>query len=266
MRSIAKSLIKIANELDTRGHTGLADRLDKIVLAMADSGRDDMVMPQGEAAITEEQPGSAAKRKAESQQMLQVQKLLNRYIKKLEESRGEVYVDPTSPDIKAGDKIFQKVTPENGKVGEQRTWTAINLTFPWKPGVDYKNYAQLIKLLQGEIAKLDASTDDMLQSRLEARQEDEREIMSLWSRIIGLDYDPADAAKYKVNNFVELLDKLENLPPQRGPTDALHRKADELAIIAKGIKADPGKTADLVEWLRAYMSDRLAAVESESED
>lgn len=249
MRSIAKSLIKIANELDTRGHTGLADRLDKIVLAMA-----------------EEKPSEDSRSSTESQQMLQVQKLLNRYMKKLEESRGDAYVDPTSPGVEAGDRVFQNVTPENGKVGEPRTWTAINLTFPWKPGVDYKNYYQLIKLLQGEIAKLDASTDEMLQSQLEARQEDEREIMSLWSRIIGLDYDPADAAKYKVNNFVELLDKLENLPPQRGPTDALHRKADELAIIAKGIKADPGKTADLVEWLKDYMSDRLAAVESESED
>lgn len=253
MRSIAKSLIKIANELDTRGHTGLADRLDKIVLAMADAGSDDMEMTQGEATISDEQPGSAAKRKAESQQMLQVQKLLNKYLN-IADAMNQT---PRSE----GQDI-----PENGKVGDPRTWTAINLTFPWKPGVDYKNYAQLIKLLQGEIARLDASADEMLQSRLEARQEDEREIMSLWSRIIGLDYDPADAAKYKVNNFVELLDKLENLPPQRGPTDALHRKADELAIIAKGIKADPGKTADLVEWLKAYMSDRLAAVESESED
>lgn len=249
MRSIAKSLIKIANELDTHGHAGLADRLDKIVLAMA-----------------EEKRSEDSRSSAESQQMLQVQKLLNRYIKKLEESRGDVYVDPTSPDIKAGDKTFQKVTPENGKVGEPRTWTAINRTFPWKPGVHYKNYSQLIKLLQGELAKLDASTDEMLQSQLEARQEDEREIMSLWSRIIGLDYDPADAAKYKVNNFVELLDKLENLPPQRGPTDALHRKADELAEVAKRIKADPGRTADLVEWLKNHMSGRLAAVESESED
>lgn len=261
MRSIAKSLIKIANELDTHGHTGLADKLDKIVLAMADAGGDDMEMTQGEATVGDGQPGSAAKRKSESQQMLQVQKLLNKYL-----DTAEIIGRPSPKQLGSwGESI-----PENGKVGDPRTWTAINLTFPWKPGVDYKNYYQLIKLLQGEIAKLESSGTAEIQARSDAVQENEREALSLWSRIIGMDYDPADAAKYKVTSFDELLDKLQNLPPQRGPSDALHRRADELAYIAKEIKNDPvgtrDSTANLIEWLDAYLSDRLAAVESESED
>lgn len=250
MKSIAKSLIKIANELDNRGHTGLADRLDKIVLAMAGAGADDVEVSEDEA-----------KRKAESQQMLQVQKLLNRYLDTAETIRR-----PSPKQLGSwGDRI-----PENGKVGDPRTWTAINLSFSWKPGVDYSNYAQLIKLLQGEIAKLQDSAIAAAQDRANAVQEDEGEVLSLWSRIIGMDYDPTDAAKYKVSSFDELLDKLENLPPQRGPEDALHRKADELADIAKKIKNDPvgsaDSTASLVECLKGYMSDRLAAVQSENED
>jgi hypothetical protein len=258
MKSIAKSLIKIANELDTRGHTGLADRLDRIVLAMTDADADDIEMSLEEA---NEPIGSAAKRKAESQQMLQVQRLLNRYL-----DTAETIGRPPPKQLGS----WGQSIPENGKTGDPRTWTAINLTFPWKPGVDYKNYDQLIKLLQGEIAKLQDSEIAATQARSDAVQEDEREALSLWSRIIGMDYDPADATRYKVSSFLELLDKLENLPPQRGPADALHRKAEELAYLAKQIKNDPAgsrdSTADLVERLGSYLSDRLGAVESESED
>jgi|GEM_PF-5633879 len=266
MKSIAKSLIKIANELDTRGHTGLADRLDKIVLAMTAEGADDIEMSLDEAKVSDEPVGSAAKRKAakrkaESQQMLQVQRLLNKYL-----DTAEIIRRPMPKQLGSwGGSI-----PENGKTGDPRTWTAINLSFPWKPGVDYKNYTQLIKLLQGEIAKLESSERAPMMARSDAVQEDEREVLSLWSRIIGMDYDPADAAKYKVSSFLDLLDKLENLPPQRGPEDALHRKAEELAYLAKQIKNAPDdsrdSTDDLVEWLKSYMSDRLAAVQSESED
>jgi len=259
MKSIAKSLIKIANELDTRGHTGLADRLDKIVLAM--TAGEDFEVSMGAPEVTDDPAGSAAKRKTESQQMLQVQRLLNQYL-----DTAETIGRPAPKQLGSwGGSI-----PENGKTGDPRTWTAINLSFPWKPGVDYKNYTQLIKLLQGEIDALESSERAAMMARSDAVQEDEREVLSLWSRIIGMDYDPADAAKYKVSSFLDLLDKLENLPPQRGPEDALHRKAEELAYLAKQIKNDPSgsrdSTAGLVEWLKAYMSDRLAAVQSESED
>jgi hypothetical protein len=261
MKSIAKSLIKIANELDTRGHTGLADRLDKIVLAMTDAGADGIEMSEDKAKVSDEPAGSAAKRKAESQQMRQVQRLLNKYL-----DTAETIGRPAPKQLGSwGGSI-----PENGKTGDPRTWTAINLSFPWKPGVDYKNYTQLIKLLQSEIDALESSARAATMARSDAVQEDEREVLSLWSRIIGMDYDPADAAKYKVSSFLDLLDKLENLPPQRGPEDALHRKAEELAYLAKQIKNDPSgsrdSTAGLVKWLKAYMSDRLAAVQSESED
>lgn len=257
MKSIAKSLIKIANELDTRGHTGLADRLDKIVLAMTGEDADE---PEDEDKVSDEPAGSAAKRKAESQQMLQVQQLLNRYL-----DRAETIGRPPPKQLGS----WGQSIPENGKVGDPRTWTAINLTFPWRPREHYSNYTQLIKLLQGEIAELESSKGAAMMARSDAVQKDVREVLSLWSRIIGMDYDPADAKKYKVSSFLDLLDKLENLPPQRGPADALHRKADELAYLAKEIKNDPvgsASRAGLVEWLKAYMSDRLTAVQSESED
>lgn len=261
MKSIAKSLIKIANELDTRGHTGLADRLDKIVLAMTGEDADDIETPEDEAKVSDEPAGSAAKRKAESQQMLQVQQLLNRYL-----DTAETIGRPPPKQLGS----WGQSIPENGKVGDPRTWTAINLTFPWKPREHYSNYTQLIKLLQGEIAELESSEGAATMARPDAVQEDERKVLSLWSRIIGMDYDPADAAKYKVSSFLDLLDKLENLPPQRGPADALHREAEALAYLAKQIKNDPvgsrDSTAGLVEWLKSYMSDRLAAVQSESED
>ena len=89
--------------------------------------------------------------------------------------------------------------------------------------------------------------------------------MQSWDRLINLEYDPADAAKYRVTSFEALLDMLQSLPQQRrGPTDALHRRADELFDLAKEIKSNPAKSQDLVGWLDAFITD-AEATETEEE-
>lgn len=258
MKLIAKSLIKIANELDDRGHIGLANRLDKIIIAIANEEDSMSMADEGEgmsvgSPSTTAQPAAPVAKKPsdnQAQQMLQVQKLFNAYVKAKEETQGISHAD--------------KFTPENGKVGDRRTWTAIGLEFNWKPGVDYKNYKQLIALLEKEIKKVELGTAKSQVDLLTKLRADQKAAMEYWDRIIKMDYDPGDAANYKINTFDDLLNKLENLPPQPGPTDALHQKAEELAYLAKEIKANPDKSSGLVEWLKSYLSDVAAAVESEN--
>lgn len=244
MKSIAKSLIKIANELDTRGHTVLADRLDQMVWDMTTNYEID----EHEVKVSDEPVGSAAKRKLESQQMLQVQKLINRYL-----ATAETIGSP--PPRQLGSS--RKSIPENGKTGDHRTWTYLSQAFGWVPGKDYRNYAQLAKLLKTEIDKLMAQDVEKLTAA-------EGVVLQSWDRLIDLEYDPADAKKYRVTSFDALLDMLQNLPQQRGADDALHRVANELVYLAKEIMANPAKSQDLVEWLDAFITD-AEATETEEE-
>jgi len=266
MKLIAKSLIKIANELDDRGHTDLANRLDKVIVAianddgmsmvdegegmsMADGGAD-MSVGSPSATTQPATPGAKAPSDSQAQQMLQVQKLFNAYVKAQEEAHGIPHAD--------------KIIPENGKVGDRRTWTAINLEFKWKPVADHKNYKQLIALLEKELNKVKLSTAKSQVALLTARRANEKAAMEYWDRIINMDYDPGDAANYKINTFDDLLNKIENLPPQRGQADELHSKAEELAWLAKEIKADPSRSNELVEWLKAYLESIKEEVEAEA--
>lgn len=237
MNKIIKDIIALASELDQQGFTRLAGALDKIAEDVAGKAHSVSVeVPHGKKFNT------AMGRVDEG--MLEVQRLFNRYIDLREASLPFIQQE--------ADRLS-----ENGKVGDRRTWTSLSQTFDWQPVTDYKNYAQLAKLLNTEIDKL--MTQDV--EKLTAA---EGVVLQSWDRLIDLEYDPADAAKYRVTSFDGLLNMLQNLPQQRGPVDALHRVADELVYLAKEIKANPAKSQDLVDWLDAFITD-AEATETEEE-
>lgn len=253
MNKIIKDIIAFASELDQQGFTRLAGALDKIAEDVAGKA------PSISVEVPRGKKSNAAMGRVD-EGMLEVQRLFNNYVNLRETMAGINYTDPSSPDLKDGDGAFIKAVPENGKVGDRTTWTAINLEFGWQPGKDYKNYAQLAKLLKTEIAK---ATESQAQD-VEKLTAAEGVALQSWDRLIDLEYDPADAAKYRVTSFDALLDMLQNLPQQRGPADALHRVADELVYLAKEIKSNPAKSQDLVEWLDAFITD-AEATETEEE-
>lgn len=237
MNKIIKDIIALASELDQQGFTRLAGALDKIAEDVTGTA------PSVSAEVPHVKKFNTAMGRVD-EGMLEVQRLFNRYIDLREAQLGFVQ--------EGTDRLS-----ENGKVGDRRTWTSLSQTFDWKPVTDYSNYAQLAKLLKTEIDKLMAQD-------VEKRTAAEGVALQSWDRLINLEYDPADARKYRVPSFEALLDMLQSLPQQRGPADALHRRADELVYLAGEIKSNPAKSQDLVDWLDAFVT-VAEATETEEE-
>lgn len=233
MKTLIQELLKIANTLDKHGFSKTAARLDKVAEEME---------PRAVRTLKDDLS-------VRSQGMLEVQRLFNKYVRLAEIANGEVYTD-------INDLIFQPAVPENGRVGNKTTWTAITLQFDWKPGVGYKSYKQLASMLRKEIDKLNYVSSSKLSASEEKALQD-------WEALIDMEYDAADAAKYKVTSFEGLLEKLQNLPQQRGEPDALHRQAGWLAALAKDISAGVQKVTTLVDWLDSFITDIKDTAEKE---
>jgi hypothetical protein len=218
MKNHIKQLLRIASELDSVGLFKEADAVDGIIIALAEEPTVEMIESEVKS------PASKTKGKLPGDQdMARIQVAFNKYVR----LAGGTY----GPEGRS----YEDVVPVNGNVGDRRTWTAIAVQFPdWfhqnnitKP--KFKSYKELLKLLQGEISLLEgkAAKEDT------AFENKTQEVLAAWKSFISASYDPKDQGKYSAKDLPELLAKLKDLPPQRGPTDPLHENAADLAAMLK---------------------------------
>jgi hypothetical protein len=221
MKRILKKLLSIASDLDSIGLDKEADALDSVVNQLAADDNDLL-------------PGN--------QEMAQVQAAFNKYVSM---AGGTFTVEGRS---------FEDAVPVNGKAGDRTTWTAIQVQFPeWfedrdftKP-VAFKNYRQLLALIEKEIAALDEKTAEA-QTAFEAKAS---EVLEAWDSLVSELYDPKDQDKYRVKDIADLQSKLNALPAQRGPADELHENVGELAV--KLNTALENKDVDLLEQINVTL-------------
>ena len=246
MKNHIKQLLRIASELDSVGLLKEADAVDGVIIALAEESTMEMV--DSKAKLSE----SKAKEKLPGhQEMAKVQVAFNKYIDLLGGSSG-----PEGKDKKP-------TIPVNGKVGDRRTWTMVMEYFPdWFHGRDvkkpkFRNYRQVISALERRIQEIQANhgVEDA------AFENKTQEVLAAWKSFISASYDPKDQGKYSAKDLPELLAKLKDLPPQRGPIDPLHENAADLAAMLK--TAVDSKDLDKLEQFNVSLGGLQVAAEED---